>query len=185
MEYTIASEGEHSSLLYRRMGAFLVDYLALLAIPAMTLVLAVYIKRHWPIVHFEEVIAAPGFPAIGALLLYDYVISRQAIAGITQVITTVGAICSLGGVLYNWVYVYGQGRQSFGKTFFGLRVVRIDGKRLGYGGAIKRHLLGYPLLVASLGIGVWGILRQPEGEAGRGWHDQVAGTQVEEEGLKG
>lgn len=184
MEFTVVSEGESPSLLYRRVGAFLVDYLALLAIPAMTLVLAVYIKRHWPIVHFEEVIVAPGFPGIGALLLYDYVISRQAIAGITQAITTFGAICSLGGVLYNWVYVYGQGRQSFGKTFFGLRVVRIDGKRLGYGGAIKRHLLGYPLLVASLGIGGLGILRQPEGEAGRGWHDQVAGTRVEEEGLK-
>lgn len=184
MELTIATPEERSSLLYRRMGAFLVDYLVLLAIPAMTLVLAVYVKRHWPIVHFEEMIVTPGFPGIGALLLYDYVISRQAIAGITQAITTFGAICSLGAMLYNWVYVYGQGRQSFGKTFFGLRVVRIDGTRLGYGGALRRHLLGYPLLVASLGIGAWGILRQPEGEAGHGWHDQVAGTRVEEEGLR-
>jgi uncharacterized RDD family membrane protein YckC len=184
MEITVASEAESPSLLYRRMGAFLVDYLALLAMPAMTLVLAVYIKRHWPIVHFEEVIAAPGFPGIGALLLYDYVISRQAIAGITEAITTLGAICSTAGVLYNWVYVYGQGRQSFGKTFFGLRVVRIDGTRFGYGGAIKRHLLGYPLLAASLGIGLLGILRPSEGEAGRGWHDRIAGTCLEEEGLK-
>jgi uncharacterized RDD family membrane protein YckC len=178
--FDATSEGQ-SSLYHRRIGAFLVDYLLLLAVPAMTLVLAVYIKRHWPIVHFEEVIAVPGFLAVGATILYDYVISRQAAAWITYLITVTGAILSLVAILYNWVYVYGKGRQSFGKTFFGLRVARLDQENLGYWGAIQRHLIGYPLVLSSLGIGLIGLLRPVNGEAGRGWHDRVAGTYVEDE----
>ncbi len=107
-----------------RCGAFLLDYILTLLIPAVTLVIAVYIKRRWMAPTFAGVIVIVGYLATGAL------------------------------IFFNWVFFYAHGGQSFGKTFIGLRVVRTDGGPIDYKTAILRHMVGYPLAILSFGLGM-------------------------------
>jgi len=164
-------------LLLRQRGiAFLLDYIVTLVILALVLVMATYLKRHWPLFRTEEVLLTPGFLALGTRLLYHSVIANLDGGSVTGLISALGLLIAGGWVFYNWVYVYAHDRQSLGKYFIGLRVRRIDGEPMSYGVAIRRHLLGYPLSILILGLGILPIVRDPRRQ---GWHDRIAGTMVE------
>ncbi|MDX2030170.1 MAG: RDD family protein [Blastocatellia bacterium] len=128
-----------------RASAFLLDYILTLMIPAATLVLGVYIKRSWH---------APG------------------VAG---VVVIVGYVATAAVIFLNNVYFCVLDGRSFGKRFIGLRVARIDGAPIDYRTAILRHLVGYPLALLTLGIGMLWILWD---EQQQGLHDKMAKTIV-------
>jgi uncharacterized RDD family membrane protein YckC len=131
-----------------RCGAFLLDYILTLLLPAVSLVLAVYIKRRWLAPTAAGVIVIVGYLAAGAL------------------------------IFFNWIFFYVQQGQSFGKTFIGLRVVRIDGAPIDYKTALLRHLVGYPLSLLSFGLGfLWMFWDSKQ----QGWHDKLAKTIVVKE----
>jgi uncharacterized RDD family membrane protein YckC len=64
--------------------------------------------------------------------------------------------------------------QTPGKALLGLRVVSLDGKRLGYGKAILR-LLGYFISGIPLYLGFFWVIFDDRRQA---WHDKIAGTCV-------
>ena len=128
-----------------RSGAFLIDYILTLLVLAVPLVIAVYIKRRW----FAQTTA--------------------------NVIVTIGYLAAIAMLFFNWVYFYAQNGQSFGKTFIGLRVVRLDGNPIDYKTALLRHIIGYPLSVLSLGLGMLWVIWDSKQQ---GWHDKIANTIV-------
>jgi len=166
-----------SGLLLRQRGiAFLLDYIVTLVILALILVLATYIKRHWPLYRTEEALLTPGFLALATRLLHHSVFANLDGGTVTGLISALGLAVTGGWIFYNWVYVYAHDQQSLGKYFIGLRVKRVDGEPMSYGVAIRRHLVGYPLSILLFGLGILPIVRDPRRQ---GWHDRLAGTQVE------
>lgn len=163
-------------LLLQRAAAFLLDYVAMMTILGMMLVLAIYIKRHWPIFRVDQLMLAPGVLALGTRLLHNSIFANLEAVRIAGGISWLGYLLTAGWAFYNWIYLAAHNRQSLGKYFIGLRVRRVDGRSMGYGTAIRRHLIGYPISILSLGLGLLPILRN-----GRepGWHDRLAGTVVE------
>ncbi len=128
-----------------RCGAFLFDYIFTLLIPALTLVVAVYIKRRWQAPFAANVLVTIGYLATAAL------------------------------IFFNFVYLYVLDGQSFGKRLIGIRVVRTDGKPIGYQTALLRHFAGYPLSVLCLMLGaLWALWDSKQ----QGWHDKLAKTIV-------
>ena len=101
-------EYDQSSLadLSSRCSAFLLDYILMLLVPAVTLVLAVYIKRRW---------------------------MASSAANVTVVI---GYLATAAMIFFNYVYFYMRSGQSFGKRFIGIRVVRTDGEPMDYPTAV-------------------------------------------------
>jgi uncharacterized RDD family membrane protein YckC len=111
-----------------RCSAFLLDYILTLLTPALTLVLAVYIKRSW---------ASPTA---------------------ADVVVVIGYLATAVVIFFNYVYFYLRRGQSFGKRFIGVRVVRIDGRPLDYQAALLRHIVGYPLSILFFGLGIVWVL---------------------------
>jgi len=111
-----------------RCGAFLVDYIIVIASLAATLLLASWIKRSW---------MAPE--------VADFVV-------------IIGYLATAGLIFYNLVYLYVREGRSIGKEFIGLRVVRSDGDPIDYKTALLRHIVGYPVSFLCLGLGVIWIL---------------------------
>lgn len=64
--------------------------------------------------------------------------------------------------------------QTIGKSFIGVRIVRMDGRPISFLTAVRR-LLGYLLGVITLGIGFLWVLAD---DRRQGLHDKVAGTCV-------
>ncbi len=128
-----------------RCSAFLLDYILTMLVPAISVLIAVYFKRRWN---------APGFAGV-------------VLAG--------GYLLTFVLVLFNGVYLCKRDGQSFGKRFIGIRIVREDGAPLTYRTAILRHLIGYPLSVFALGLGICSALLDKKQQ---GWHDKLAGTLV-------
>jgi uncharacterized RDD family membrane protein YckC len=115
-----------------RCGAFLIDYILTLLIPALTLVFAVYVKRRWLAPTLANLLVIVGYLATGAM------------------------------IFFNWIYFYVHNGQSLGKTFIGLRVVRQDGKPIDYKSAVMRHIVGYPLSLIFFGIGLLWMFWDPK-----------------------
>ncbi len=111
-----------------RCSAFLLDYILTLLVPAVTLVLAVYIKRRW---------TAPA---------------------VANVVVVIGYLATAALIFFNFVHLYVKNGQSFGKRFMGLRVVRTDGQPVDYQTAALRHFVGYPLSALFFGLGLLWIL---------------------------
>ena len=111
-----------------RCSAFLLDYILTLLAPALTLVLAVYIKRH-----------LASSTAADALMVVGYLATAVVI-------------------FFNYIHFYLRRGQSFGKRFIGLRVVRIDGRPIDYQTAVLRHIVGYPLSLLFFGLGIVWVL---------------------------
>jgi uncharacterized RDD family membrane protein YckC len=107
-----------------RCSAFLLDYILMLLAPALTLVLAVYVKRRW---------ASPT--AATAIMVMGYLATAVVI-------------------FFNYVHFYMRRGQSFGKRFIGVRVVRTDGRPMDYQTAVLRHIVGYPLSILFFGLGI-------------------------------
>lgn len=168
------NEARLSDLLGRRCAAFLVDYILLLLVPTATLVLGVWIRRHWPLVRAPQLIALPGFIGVATAVLYRAVFAKMTVAGVVVPLSILGYIAGMAIVFHNWIHIYTRGGQSLGKYLFGLRVRARDGGSIGFGMAVRRHIIGYPLMI--LGLGLLRIVRDPRQP---GWHDLIAGTIIE------
>jgi uncharacterized RDD family membrane protein YckC len=73
-----------------------------------------------------------------------------------------------------FVFFFSTTGQTVGKAIMGLRVVTIDGKRMGIRRAFIRTL-GYTLSLAPLGLGFLWVLGE---DRRRAWHDKIAHTYV-------
>ncbi len=111
-----------------RCSAFLLDYILTLLAPAMTLVLAVYVKR------------------------------RMLAPTAANVIVVVGYLVTAALIFFNYIHFYLRRGQSFGKRFIGIRVVRTDGRPVDYQTAVLRHIVGYPFSVLFFGLGLFWML---------------------------
>lgn len=107
-----------------RCSAFLLDYILTMLAPALTLVLAVYVKRRLTLPTAETAIVVFGYLATAVVIFFNY------------------------------VHFYMRRGQSFGKHFIGIRVVRTDGRPIDYQTAVLRHIVGYPLSILFFGLGV-------------------------------
>jgi uncharacterized RDD family membrane protein YckC len=65
--------------------------------------------------------------------------------------------------------------QSIGKMLTGLKIVKTDGSELSLSALLLRHLLGYPLIFLTLGLGFFISMFN---QKGRALHDFLAGTVV-------
>ena len=65
--------------------------------------------------------------------------------------------------------------QSIGKMLTGLRVVKTDGNAASFSRLLIRHLLGYPLIILTGGLG---LLLAAVNSSGRALHDFLSGTIV-------
>jgi uncharacterized RDD family membrane protein YckC len=72
------------------------------------------------------------------------------------------------------IFFWALAGQTLGKATMGVRIVRTNGKRMGFTPAIIR-LLGYTLSILSLGLGFLWILID---DRRQGWHDKLARTVV-------
>ena len=137
---------------------------------------------------------APFALRCGALLI-DYTVIVGILAFLTLVARPLGggarrtgsSIETLGYVLMFVMFVFNfivwtmwRGL-TFGKWATGLRIERVNGQRVGLRRALLRHVIGYPLSLATLGIGfLWAAFDR----RGRGLHDRLAGTIVVHEATR-
>jgi uncharacterized RDD family membrane protein YckC len=128
-----------------RTGAFLIDYILTMLILAIPLVIAVFLKR------------------------------RLLAVTAANIVVTLGYLITAGAIFFNLVYSCAKNGQSLGKSFIGLRVVRLDGKPMDYQTALTRHLVGYPISAICFGLGLlWAFWDGKQ----QGWHDKLAKTIV-------
>ena len=92
---------------------------------------------------------------------------------------TAGIVLAIVVALLNLVVLPGFTGLTIGKWATGLRIERSDGGHIGIGRALLRHIIGYPLSFALLGLG---FLLAAVSVHGRGLHDMIAGTVVVREG---
>lgn len=129
-----------------RCGALLVDYSVSLVPLAVTSLLARSFATG----------GAAGRAAGGTMMFFGYLLAAGLFA-------------------LNFIVLAGAADRTLGKWVTGLRIVQVDGARLGFVHACLRHLLGYGLTVLSLGTGyLLAALRTD----GRALHDLVARTIV-------
>ncbi|HEX8556791.1 MAG TPA: RDD family protein [Pyrinomonadaceae bacterium] len=137
-------------------------------------------------VNYER-LRAPFSLRCGALLV-DYVIIVSVLAATTLLarvfgdgrrgaafILTVGYLTTAAVAFINFVLVANLSGRTLGKWVAGLRIERKDGEPLSVGRALLRHLVGYPLTLATLGLGFLVAAFDPQGRA---LHDWLAGTVV-------
>ena len=144
-----------------------------------------YVRK--PEARFER-LRAPFSLRCGALLI-DYTAPVAVVALFTLLARSLGAntrwwgvgLLSLGyllggavAVLNFFVLTVFTGR-TLGKWVTDLRIERRDGEPLSYGRAVLRHLVGYALTLATLGLG---FLLAAFSSEGRALHDLIAGTVV-------
>jgi uncharacterized RDD family membrane protein YckC len=79
----------------------------------------------------------------------------------------------------NLIVLPGLTGLTLGKWATGLRIERNEGGPVGIGRAFVRHVIGYPLSFALLGLG---FVIAAVSVHGRGLHDMIAGTIVVREG---
>ncbi|RMG45645.1 MAG: RDD family protein [Acidobacteria bacterium] len=77
--------------------------------------------------------------------------------------------------LFNHLGLSALTGQTVGKMVVGIRVVRADGRPLGWRRALGRHTLGYAISGVPLGIGFLWALWDSEKQA---WHDKIFATRV-------
>lgn len=92
---------------------------------------------------------------------------------------TAAITLAIAVALLNLVVLPGFTGLTLGKWAAGLRIQRVDAGHPGIGRALLRHFVGYPLSIATFGIG---FLIAAATVQGRGLHDMIAGTVVVREG---
>ena len=137
---------------------------------------------------FAERFRAPFSLRCGALLI-DYILVAGIIAFSTLwarafgggarfaggTAETVGLFIALGVTVLNFALLPMWRGQTIGKWATGLAIETCDGRPLGWGRVLLRHLIGYPLSLLTLGIGFVIAILSPQG---RTLHDMIAGTVV-------
>lgn len=131
---------------------------------------------------------APFSLRCGALLI-DYIIIAGILAFSTlfarmlgggarsagNSVETFGIFLALFVAALDWVVLAGITGRTVGKWATGLRLERVDGGNLGVLRTLLRHFVGYPLSIASLGVG---FLVAAVSSRGRTLHDLIAGSVV-------
>jgi uncharacterized RDD family membrane protein YckC len=97
--------------------------------------------------------------------------SRMA-GGTTE---TIGLMIAVAVASLNFIVLAGLRGQTLGKWATGLRIERRDGRPVGIGHILVRHLIGYPLSFIIFGLG---FLLAALNSQGRALHDLLAGTLV-------
>ena len=135
-----------------------------------------------------EHLHAPFSLRCGALLI-DYTVLVVILAFATLVarmlggdtrwagatVLTLGYLATAAVAVLNFVVLAGLSGRTLGKWVTNLRIVRRDGRPLSFARASLRHLVGYPLTLATFGIG---FLVAAFSREGRALHDLVAATVV-------
>jgi len=85
--------------------------------------------------------------------------------------TTIFTIAFIYGYFSIFWYLTGQ---TLGNAFMGIRVVRTNGRRIGFLRSLVR-LIGYILAFIPLGLGFLWVLGD---DRRQGWHDKLSGTYV-------
>ncbi len=138
-----------------------------------------------------ESLRAPFSLRCGAMLI-DYTLFvavvafatllARAFGGGTQLAAsttlTFGYFAALSLTALNFVVLAGFSGCTVGKWVTGLRIERKDGAPLSFGRATLRHFIGYPMSLATLGLG---FLLAAFNREGRALHDVIAGTTVARE----
>lgn len=136
----------------------------------------------------DAAIRAPFALRCGAMLI-DYVLIAMIFAFTTvmarpfgggartagSAVETLGYLAAIAVALFSFVVLPGLRGQTLGKWATGLQIERTGGEPIGFGRAALRHLIGYPLSLVTLGLGL--ILAVISSE-GRALHDLIAGTVV-------
>ncbi len=130
-----------------------------------------------------------GFGLRYGAWMFDFLITLIAIMGFTFAVTAasrrsvVGSNTDLAIVagltlllfVLNFVVLAGSGGQTAGMRILGIFIVRVDGRPFTMKQAALRHLIGYPLSMASFFLGFLWMLWDPRQQ---GWHDKLARTIV-------
>ncbi|MGZ8847950.1 MAG: RDD family protein [Pyrinomonadaceae bacterium] len=131
---------------------------------------------------------APFALRCGAILI-DYILLALILTFSTIIARTMGGGARLAGgtaekvgILFTLVaavldlgVLAGLTGKTVGKWTTGLRLERTDGRLPGFGRAMLRHFVGYPVSLLVLGIGFLIAIVIPNGRA---LHDFIAGTVV-------
>ncbi|HEV2707535.1 MAG TPA: RDD family protein [Pyrinomonadaceae bacterium] len=135
-----------------------------------------------------ERLRAPFSLRCGALLV-DYTILAAILAFSTLLarafggdarwagasVLTLGYLLALVAGILNFVVLASWTGRTLGKWVTNLRIERRDGTELSFARASLRHLVGYTLTLATLGLG---FLLAAFNREGRALHDLIAGTIV-------
>ncbi|MEK6411116.1 MAG: RDD family protein [Acidobacteriota bacterium] len=130
-----------------------------------------------------------GFGLRYAAWMFDFLITLIAIMGFTFAVTAASRRSVVGSnadllivagltlllLVLNFVVLAGRGGQTAGMRILGIYIVRVDGKPFTFKQATVRHLIGYPLSMASFFLGFLWMLWDPQQQ---GWHDKLARTIV-------
>src|SRR5215213_10588418 len=120
--------------------------------------------------------------ALVSLVVLGTLLSRMLGGGARAAGTsaeTAGIALAIVVALLNLGVLPGLTGLTIGKWAAGLRIQRNTSGHPGIGRALLRHFVGYPLSLATLGIG---FLIAAVSVHGRGLHDIIAGTIVVREG---
>jgi uncharacterized RDD family membrane protein YckC len=113
-----------------------------------------------------------------AVIAFSTILARMS-AGGAKVATNssekLGLYAAIALAVLNFVVLGALTGQTVGKWATGLRVVRRNGRRIGWTASVIRHLPGYLLSILTLGLGFMLALVTP---SGRALHDYIAGTAV-------
>lgn len=134
----------------------------------------------------DATLHAPFSLRCGAMLLdYTLVVAILAFATLlarvfdrgtaSETVLVAGYVAALGAVVLNFIVLAGLSGRTLGKWATGLRIERNNGKRLSFGRATLRHLVGYPLSLLTFGVGFLIAAFSTEGLT---LHDRLAGTVV-------
>ena len=131
---------------------------------------------------------APFSLRCGAILI-DYIVLASILAFSTLIARslgggarsagssteTVGIVIAIIAAVVDFGILPGLLGQTLGKWATGLRIERPDGRRIGFGRAVLRHFVGYPLSFITLGFG---FLIAAINRSSRTLQDLIANTVV-------
>lgn len=112
-----------------------------------------------------------------AIMVFTFAVtaaSRRSVVGSNTDLAIIVGLTLLLFVL-NFVVLAGNGGQTAGMRILGIFIVRVDGRPFTMKQAALRHLVGYPLSMASFFLGFLWMLWDPRQQ---GWHDKLAHTIV-------
>ena len=106
-------------------------------------------------------------------LLTSLVESKNIVGEVLRFLTFLGSVAfiTFGYFVLIWTFTAGQ---SVGKLLIGLRIVPLDGSKMGFG----RSIIRYFAFLLSAGILFIGLLWVLISDERQGWHDKIARTCV-------
>lgn len=114
-------------------------------------------------------------PAMSSLTYGSAADPRAAAAAVSAAVTKIQGFAAVLGILY-YVGFNGSLGATPGKLALGMRIVKTDGSKMGFGTTLGRYFLqGIFAALTCGGLSYIAILVNPQH---RGWHDQLMDTMV-------